>query len=341
MVKGNDTLHFYYDSNNSPIAFTRNNTMYYYVKNIQGDIIKIVSEDGCLAYTYDYDAWGALISIQDNQGHVIPSTGNSLATTNPLRYRGYVYDDETGLYYLQSRYYDPKTGRFLNADVYFDTESGSPLSTNMFAYCENNTIFSFDFYGTKSRLVETRYARHIPQSVRVHVIYYSGDSGFSTQAHNFIQYKANSKNTSFKGVRTANDFVNAWNHMPKNIAYLFLFVHGGQNALYFCNSEISENPQRRSSIKRFFNLKQKSIKCQIWLLSCKGAAGGNKSAAEKIASRSIGAEVIALSSSLCFSKNRDGYYARPKFLSGGIWYYFQYYYNNRGKKCYRKGEYLV
>ena len=145
MVKGNDTLHFYYDSNNSPIAFTRNNVMYYYVKNIQGDIIKIVSENGSLVYTYDYDAWGALISIKDNQGHTI--SGNSLATTNPLRYRGYVYDDETGLYYLQSRYYDPKIGRFLNADVYFDTGSGSPLSTNMFAYCENCSTFKVDING--------------------------------------------------------------------------------------------------------------------------------------------------------------------------------------------------
>ena len=78
MVKGNDTLHFYYDSNNSPIAFTRNNVMYYYVKNIQGDIIKIVSEDGSLAYTYDYDAWGALLSIKDNQGNTI--SGNSPPT---------------------------------------------------------------------------------------------------------------------------------------------------------------------------------------------------------------------------------------------------------------------
>ena len=92
-------------------------------------------------------AWGGIISITDNQGHVIPNTGNSLATTNPLRYRGYVYDDETGLYYLQSRYYDPKTGRFINADIYFDTGSGSPLSTNMFAYCENVAIFNIDISG--------------------------------------------------------------------------------------------------------------------------------------------------------------------------------------------------
>ena len=121
--------------------------MYYYVKNIQGDIIKIVNEDGSLAYTYDYDAWGALLSIKDNQGHTISGNSTSLATTNPLRYRGYVYGDETSLYYLQSRYYDPKTGRFLNADVYFDTESGSPLSTNMFAYCENNSVNKADPYG--------------------------------------------------------------------------------------------------------------------------------------------------------------------------------------------------
>ena len=62
----------------------------------------------------------------------------------------YVYDDETGLYYLQSRYYDPVTGRFLNADVYADTGSGSPLSTNMFAYCENSYLFKIDFTGTNA-----------------------------------------------------------------------------------------------------------------------------------------------------------------------------------------------
>lgn len=66
---------------------------------------------------------------------------------NPFRYRSYVYDEETGLYYLQSRYYDPLTGRFLNADVYADTQSGTPLSTNMFAYCENNAINKSDDEG--------------------------------------------------------------------------------------------------------------------------------------------------------------------------------------------------
>ena len=62
-----------------------------------------------------------------------------------------VYDEETGLYYLQSRYYDPLTGRFLNADVYCDTESGTPLSTNMFAYCENNAINNVDYSGNSPK----------------------------------------------------------------------------------------------------------------------------------------------------------------------------------------------
>ena len=108
-----------------------------------------------MAYTYDFDAWGALISIKDNQGHTISGNSTSLATTNPLRYRGYVYDDETGLYYLQSRYYDPKTGRFLNADVYLDTASGSPLSANMFAYSENCWTFKVDINGKDAAWIQS------------------------------------------------------------------------------------------------------------------------------------------------------------------------------------------
>ena len=75
---------------------------------------------------------GKLLAAKNYYG--VPVTDpNSIVLVNPLRYRGYVYDDETGLYYLQSRYYDPTTCRFINADVYCDTQSGSPLSTNMFA----------------------------------------------------------------------------------------------------------------------------------------------------------------------------------------------------------------
>ena len=113
--------------------------MYFYVKNLQGDIINIVDANGSVAVRYNYDIFGAITAVKNGSNQTITDT-SSLAFLNPLRYRGYVYDDETGLYYLRSRYYDPVTGRFLNADVYADTESGSPLSTNMFAYCENNAL---------------------------------------------------------------------------------------------------------------------------------------------------------------------------------------------------------
>ena len=95
---------------------------------------------------FNYDIFGAITAVKNGSNQTITDTAN-LAFLNPLRYRGYVYDDETGLYYLQSRYYDPVTGRFLNADIYVDTDSGSPLSTNMFAYCENNYLLRKDIIG--------------------------------------------------------------------------------------------------------------------------------------------------------------------------------------------------
>ena len=138
LVKGNDTLLFYYDSDGSATSFSYNGTMYFYVKNLQGDVIRIIDLAGTEVASYVYDAWG---NIKDTKGEP------TIREINPIRYRGYVYDTETSLYYLQSRYYDPFTGRFLNTDVYADTQSGTPLSTNMFAYCENNAINKSDDEG--------------------------------------------------------------------------------------------------------------------------------------------------------------------------------------------------
>ena len=140
LVKGNDTLLFYYDSDGSATSFSYNGTMYFYVKNLQGDVIRIIDLAGTEVASYVYDAWG---NIKDTKGEP------TIREINPIRYRGYVYDTETSLYYLQSRYYDPFAGRFLNADVYADTQSGTPLSTNMFAYCDNNSISMIDNSGKK------------------------------------------------------------------------------------------------------------------------------------------------------------------------------------------------
>ena len=150
MSDGTHTLFFYYDENGNATSFSLGGNMYFYVKNLQGDIINIVDENGSVVVRYDYDVLGKITAVKNGSNQTITDPA-SLAFLNPLRYRGYVCDDETGLYYLQSRYYDPVTGRFLNADVYVDTETGTPLSTNMFAYCENSSLISIDSNGQRRK----------------------------------------------------------------------------------------------------------------------------------------------------------------------------------------------
>lgn len=147
LTKGSDTLFFYYDNSGEVMSVSCNGTMYYYIKDLQGDITEIVDKDGKAVAEYAYDAWGNMLT-EDNGTLTV-------GKLNPFRYRSYVYDEETGLYYLQSRYYDPLTGRFLNADVYADTQSGTPLSTNMFAYCENNAINKSDDEGNDAWWIQS------------------------------------------------------------------------------------------------------------------------------------------------------------------------------------------
>ena len=136
---GSTTLSFFYDQQGNRVAMADgSNNFYYYIYNLQGDVIALAdASTGKLAVTYTYDAWGKLVELKD-------TTTNSVGTQNPFRYRGYYYDTETSLYYLQSRYYDPEVGRFINADAFASTDISGVLSTNMFAYCENNPVMRSD-----------------------------------------------------------------------------------------------------------------------------------------------------------------------------------------------------
>ena len=142
---GGKTIDFVYDENNQPLAMKYNNTLYYYVLNAQGDVIALADQNGNLIAKYSYDPWGKLLSVTPN-GWLDEQNAYYLevAEANPLRYRGYYYDSETGFYYLQSRYYDPEIGRFINADSYASTDATGLLSTNMFAYCENDPVNKSD-----------------------------------------------------------------------------------------------------------------------------------------------------------------------------------------------------
>ena len=147
-------LDFVYDDAGRPFAlpfalkYSTDGTSfktYYYVLNLQGDVVKLIHYIPGFEYesvaTYEYDAWGNILS----------SSGR-LAEINPLRYRGYYYDSETGFYYLQSRYYDPVNRRFINADSYASTGQGF-IGTNMFAYCNNSPILFVDHDGNDAEAV--------------------------------------------------------------------------------------------------------------------------------------------------------------------------------------------
>ena len=135
LKKGSDTLHFTYDVL-GPTTGTYNGTVYYYLRNAQGDITGIVNSSGTQVVDYTYEAWGVKMSRTG-------SMAGTLGVLNPFRYRGYVYDEETELYYLKSRYYKPAWGRFINADIFVSTGQGL-LGSNMFAYCNNNPVMGYD-----------------------------------------------------------------------------------------------------------------------------------------------------------------------------------------------------
>ena len=134
-------MSFTYDASGTPLTVTYNNTVYYYVTNIQGDVIAILNSSGSPVVTYTYDAWGKVLSTSG-------SMASTLGSHNPLRYRSYVYDQESGLYYLQSRYYDPNIGRFINADTFAATGQGL-LGNNTFVYCGNLPTMRSDPIGTE------------------------------------------------------------------------------------------------------------------------------------------------------------------------------------------------
>ena len=136
MTYGSNSLHFYYDASGRPLSVVYNGDTYYYILSLQGDVVAILDSSGVSVVEYTYDAWGRPLTTTG-------SMAASLGLHNPLRYRGYVYDRETGLYYLQSRYYNPTIGRFISADKYVLTGHGL-VGHNMFAYCNNNPIMFSD-----------------------------------------------------------------------------------------------------------------------------------------------------------------------------------------------------
>ena len=143
MATGDDLLVFLYDDKGTPYGvFTVLDGVqqyFFYLYNAQGDVIAIIDDYAERVVNYEYSAWGELLSVTG-------SKADTVGVLNPFRYRGYCYDTETGLYYLNSRYYDPVTQRFLNGDGAVGINDD--MSTyNQFVYCGNNPVVRYDASG--------------------------------------------------------------------------------------------------------------------------------------------------------------------------------------------------
>ena len=311
-------LEFVYDSNNSPVYFTYNDTAYYYEKNLQGDIVSILDKSGNAVVKYVYNSWGKVTSVTNGAGAEISKTDSAnIANLNPMRYRGYYYDAETELYYLQSRYYSPEQMRFISQDdPFYSNLQAAPLGCNLYAYCMCNPVVNIDPYGYGT----------------TYVFYYNKkSSGFKDQAMNSPYYNKNNKNVVIIAVRSIADFKKAWKGMSGTVDYIYLYLHGGTGVLYFDGETMN-----MSQIKK---LSSKTVKYRVYLFSCHGGNGKEGNNVAWAIAKLTNTRVIAFTGSVSYSKFFGKYYARKAWDWGIIkTFYYQKQYVYWGKVVAKSGE---
>ena len=145
LTNGSNSLHFFYDAQNKPAVVAYHGTPYSYVKNLQGDIVAILDSNKNVVVSYVYDAWGSPISCSGTMA-------STLGKLNPFRYRGYIYDEETELFYLRSRYYVPAFCRFVSPDIII-TADPFGVGANLYSYCKNSPINYYDETGREYKVI--------------------------------------------------------------------------------------------------------------------------------------------------------------------------------------------
>ena len=200
------------------------------IKNLQNDVIAIVDKNGNQVARYSYDAWGMLTDIY--------SDDSKIGYINPFRYRGYYYDSEISLYYLQSRYYDPRGGRFLNADMpEFGMIEQGALAHNLFAYCGNDCVCYVDDIG-EIRMIK------IPRSSKIFGTIIT-ISQFKTES-NLIVKNLKPIRISMNLVvikKDAQSLIDAWNNL-KQTKLVIINCHGNPKSMNGVTEEKAKNLSR-------------------------------------------------------------------------------------------------
>lgn len=222
---GENTLIPLYDNEEAVCGIVYNGTAYYFQKNLQGDIIAICDKAGETVARYTYDAWGVPTIVEGSQ---------AIATINPFRYRGYYYDSEIGMYYLQSRYYDPCVGRFVNGDdVYYLGKGCNVCAYNLFHYCENEPVCRFDPLGNS-----IMYIHHSKNFVNGNSK--KGKGGREEKKANLDAKILKTKYSVYMyPVNSKKEFTHVWNNFSKNkgklrkIDIVIIALHGSHRMVKF------------------------------------------------------------------------------------------------------------
>ena len=191
-------MRFFYDSTGKRVGFANGTMLFYYLYNLQGDVIAIVrATTGQIVAKYSYDAWGNCT--------VTNAAGYAVGDKNPFRYRGYYYDTETGLYYLNSRYYNPEFGRFISADG--QLSGGNIAGANLYAYCYCNPINLLDYNGTmaEAALIFTEGMAALTAALGVTIVWAIGIGTLVIGAAELYSYIVQPANDSSVSDKTLSD----------------------------------------------------------------------------------------------------------------------------------------
>ena len=207
-------MRFFYDSTGKRVGFANGTMLFYYLYNVQGDVIAIArAATGQIVAKYSYDAWGNCT--------VTNATGYAVGDKNPFRYRGYYYDTETGLYYLNSRYYNPEFGRFISADG--QLSGGNIAGANLYAYCYCNPINLLDYNGTmaEAALIFTEGMAALTAALGVTIVWAIGIGALvigAAELYSYIVQPANDLSVSDKNpVRCSPSYSRPFKSLPSSL----------------------------------------------------------------------------------------------------------------------------